>query len=551
MRKKFLSGLLALAITMSASAFFAMAEETADEQGYELWYQNAFDTGATGGPTALTKETDNFDLTVASKGGWNTVSFEGNTGVATNQGAWPSGRNFVFDFTKGGTKPALTTGIYRISFEISARPTGGGDTLWTGMNMTDHYTGGRLMRTYMAKENGKEVKYLNALATVGQWNGGQTMTLDPDMKYKLDMFLDLEGKTMTTYIDNNFFANTVITASMNNFVINLNGYWDYFDNLIVEKWDRVPEFKAEIGEASEMGINVKTTFPAKNWSEFAENVKIKRLFDGKELTASVETLSLTEAVIRPSEGFVNGYNYEVILPDTLDGLCGTVCDIINTNIDVEFATENAVKSIKLKDYSGEEVLITDENVPEIQSVIIEFTEDVAAETKMGSVKISDADGNPVPFTAKCNANIGEAVFDGVLKENTSYTVEVFDFGVEYKIDINTTNGTACIKAVKLYNADGEEITLLSDVGKGDKVTAVLEISNTTGTSVSYLGTLKMNNGKLMTGVKFLSDEVTAFTKNSSEFEFEIKDTTDLAFTGLMWHAEKTAPLAESMTFDIK
>ena len=315
----------------------------------EVLYYNTFDNGATGGPSALNMETDDFKLTAASNGGWNTVSYEGNTGVATNTGAYPSGRNLVFDFTKDGTQAAVTSGVYKAEFDFSAGA-GGGDVLWWGMNLTNHYEGGRMVRIYIVDG----VRTLNALNQIGQWNGGETISLDNSKKYHFEMYLDVTGGTATTYVDGEYFNSTVIGKSMSNITINLNGYVDYFDNLKVSKMNVGTDYtyKAKVlGTVADGFVDVE--FPA--WmdtasgeftvdSEVADSIdwlstSTVRVYSDKLTKVGAHTISMTNVVdmygVAPR---ISSYNFNLVKWDNEYILYESTFD--NGNSDLYWTEEN-------------------------------------------------------------------------------------------------------------------------------------------------------------------------------------------------------------------
>ena len=103
------------------------APSAAEEAEYILLYNNSFDNGAEGGAEAVNCQTPYYDLTLnINNTGWNTASYDGNVGVATNDGAWAADRTFLFDFTKGGMQNGVNSGIYKLSFDFSPG-SGGGD----------------------------------------------------------------------------------------------------------------------------------------------------------------------------------------------------------------------------------------------------------------------------------------------------------------------------------------------------------------------------------------------------------------------------------------
>lgn len=543
MKRKFLSCLLALAMTAGVASFSASASEAG--YGYELLYSNTFDEGASGSGSLAgiaSYESKHFDILAASAGGWTTVTFDGNKGVATNSGAWPKGRNIVFDFTKDDTQEAVATGIYKISVDISMSTSGGGDTQWWGQNMPDHYNGGRLAR--FIRSNGNPcIEFVNA----GSWGSSISKVLDPAKKYSIEYVMNLDAAKAYAYIDGEYFGTYTLYGSMSNFTINLCGYVDYFDNLKFEKWDELASLKVEAGEITLDGIELKANAPVKGWDQLADGITLKNLFNGEELEAEIVPITSEKALIKAKDGFMNGFNYELTLPETIEGLNDDVYTFTSNTIEAEFAKTNAVKNIKLRGYTGELFNIEETNTAGLKSVVLEFTDDVDVESAMNNVIVTGKDGR-VQGKTVINGNIGEVVFDDILEENAQYSVAVYGMTINYAISFKTQAGVPSVRAVKLYNASGEEITT---VNKGDKVVVKLEIANPTGTEVSYLGSVTMSNGWLMTGVDFEAVSAAANGVAVSEFEFTVSDTTDLSFTGFMWCTDKTAPMSEPVVLSLK
>lgn len=548
MKRKFLSCLLALAIAAGITSLPAMASGSG--YGYKLLYSNTFDEGA-GGSGSLagiaSYQSDDFTILAQSAGSWNTATFDGNKGVCTNSGAWPSGRNICFDFTKDDTQEAVTSGIYKVSWDFSPSVSGGGDTCWIGMNVPEgvQYEGGRLIRT--TRSNGNIV--MEFCGNAGSWgNNANLMTLDASEKYSVEYVMNMDTARAYAYLDGKYCGEVALQSSMSNFTINMCGFWDYFDNLKLEKWDELPDFSVAAGEITTNGAELVATAPIKDWSELAEDVKITRTFDGAELEAEIVPVTSEKALIKAKGGFMNGFNYEITLPETAEGMLGDVFTFASNKINADFAKTNAVKSIKLRKYNGELVNIEETNVAEIKSVVVEFTDDVNVESAMKNVVVRGNNG-VASTTAKAEGNIGEAVFDNILEENATYNVQVYGMAISYAISFKTQAGIPSVRAVKLYESNGEEE--ITTVLKGDKVVVKIEIANPTGTEVSYLGSVTMNNGRLMTGVDFEAVSVAAKDVTVSEFEFTVSDTSELSFNGFMWCTDKTAPMSESVVLSLK
>lgn len=542
MKKKILAGFLAAVMTMGLAAFSAFAEEDRI-----VIYENDF-SGST-----IQEALPAFSNDYVNYGGY--AAIEGgkpellNGALTKAKGTGPNGRTLLFDFTKGGTQAGLSEGIVKISYDLAVRGGGLSDSYaqsYTGMNMSNYWEGGRMI--YF------DATGWDAETAINGWPSTPSHFVDTDI-HKYEILFNFEAQKAYLYVDavlehtwENLYSNY---GTVKNYSIAMNGDMKTFDNLLIEKYLKFPEFSVEVGEAEVGGISLKATAPAKNWSVIEDEIVIKRLFDGKELSAKVVPQSLESAVIMPEGGFENGYNYEIILPETIEGFSGEEFVLTEKVIETKFAKENAAEAIRVKNYDGEILPVESKNPTELQSVVIEFTDDVSAENAMANLKIFDENGQLVPFTVKSEGNIGEAVFDGVLKENSEYTVKLNGLVVDYSVLMNTKEGSACVKSVVLADAEGNEVKSLADLAVGDKVTAKLEIANSTDEETAYLATVTMQNGKLMTGVGFENASVAPASKTVSEFEFTIGDKENLAFTGLMWHQSKTAPIANSMELVLK
>ena len=126
-----------------------------------------------------------------------------------------------------------------------------------------------MIRTYKIDNT---VRAINVLNRVSDWNGGGTLTLDNSKKYHVEIVMNMDTKKGATYIDSALLGNTTLAQTMSNFTFSLCGYWDYFDNLVMEKWNVFPEFSLQVEEPEVGGIVVKTTSEVKNWSEFEEGI---------------------------------------------------------------------------------------------------------------------------------------------------------------------------------------------------------------------------------------------------------------------------------------
>lgn len=181
-------------------------------------YENNFDNGMS---DVVNLTSDEFTLTV------NKTSMSAQDGgIWVND--WPNKQNFLFDFTKGGTKIGLQSGTYKISYDFKVNPTGSQSAL-TGVNMKNNWEGGR---AFYINQNGWDlVGYLS------DWQGSMTAV---EGIASFDMVLDFDKNQKALYYVNGTLVgeHTNLVSNykpVNNLAIVLANGVSYFDNLKIVK----------------------------------------------------------------------------------------------------------------------------------------------------------------------------------------------------------------------------------------------------------------------------------------------------------------------------
>ncbi len=541
MKRKVLSSVLSIALVIGCVTCNVSAKS--EDTGYRLLYENTFDNGAEGGAAAFNKETDDFSLTLnANKTGWITAAFEGNTGVATRGDAWPAERTILFDFTKGGMTSTATRGIYKLSFDFSSSPNGG-DSAFIGQNfMSNHWDGARIMFT----NKGTGGVNFGVTGSAGGW-GGNALELDNSKKYHVESVMNLDTKAAHTYVDGVLLGKTEnLCNPMNNLSMALCAYWDYFDNLKLEYYDKVP-MEMSVSDMTDEKVSLNFTDGIANKDILENGAVIKNMFTGEEFEAELVETSDVGVDVIPGKNLVPGYSYKLVLPKELKGNEGE--SLTENTAEVNFAVSNSIKSVRLRDLSGDEIGFSDENPAEIQSIIFEFTDDVNGKDALSELMIKDSRNNNLAFEIKGEDNVGEAVLKDVLIGNEAYTITLNGLSVSYEIPLNTGEGRIAFCPAKLYKADGvTEITSVSDISAGEKVITSFETVNTSNSTIKYFAVTAMYNGKLMSEVDAETAELLPGNKKTTKFSFTVSDKTGLKFIGTLWDGEKVWPITDEVNF---
>ena len=536
----------AAAASMSTTAFAGDSDDITlfSDDGGRVLYENTFDNGK---DTVVAADTDEFTLSFDEGGaGWDTAVFDGNNGVSTKREAWPSAHTFLFDFTKGGTKNGVSSGIYKFSFDFSTA-SAGGDNMYFIVNIGGNIWDGGRMATILKDEG------LGVFNNVGDWGAddpNKKMTCDNDKKYHCEMILNFDKKVIHTYVDGAFLGETNNLPAMNNFAVNMAGQCDYFDNLKLEYYDLIP-MKMNVTSASANEVTLDFTDGIADKSVFDNGITIKNIYTGEETAAQASGGGKTVSVI-PEKSLSAGYEYTITLPGGIIGREGAALE--NNSVKFNFAKSGAIKSLKLRDISGEIIDFGEENPAEISSIVFEFTDDVNAKRALDDLTVTDSDENNVSFTVISDGSTGEAVLADAFRGGSEYTLTIKNpavLAIAYEIKLATKEGKLSSAPIKMYKSDGvTEIMSLADISVGDAVKARYETVNTSEEKISCLCVIAMYNGKLMTGINFQKQTVGPGSRRKSEFEFTVTNTENLHFAATVWDGEKVWPLTGEMLFGV-
>lgn len=182
----------------------------------------------------------------------------------SNQGAYPTGRTLVFDFTKGGIIDGISMGIVKVSYDISLRKnTNSVPTANSGVNMTNHWQGGIMMGVKTGSESGT----ICTKNTFGQYDASENpVTVNLGQVYRVDVILDATNKTAVYYLDGVKLAGGSSIANyvpIKNFTIVMSGTINSIDNIKISKLDETAEhqYSAEVAENQVNLGYVDVTFP--------------------------------------------------------------------------------------------------------------------------------------------------------------------------------------------------------------------------------------------------------------------------------------------------
>ncbi len=200
-------------------------------------YENTFDNG----PASAAKIQNEFmDFGGVVGSGLASAVIDGNTGMRKTSIMWMGDRTFLFDFTKGGTKEGVYSGKWTVSFDFSMDGESTADGVIIGMNMSNHYSGKRMLYFY----NNQTVGATPSFGGWGDSSSTSNTALDSAKVYNLKTVIDFDNETAEYYLNDSMIGSHIgLTGiTMNNFSIAMSGIMDYFDNLkITAEYTNVAE----------------------------------------------------------------------------------------------------------------------------------------------------------------------------------------------------------------------------------------------------------------------------------------------------------------------
>lgn len=549
MEREHLKKVLKMLLVLCCSILFQITANA--QNGYEILFEEDFDTGTAADYKMVTKDHEKYLYTADfSNPGCVITEFEGNQGISTNANAVPKAKNIFFDFTKDGAQPAVSSGIYELSFDFSGRSTAVTDVAYIGMNTNRSSIWAWECGRLLAYKN----TYINPVGSVGGWhNAGVKVEIDPNKKYHLELVFNFDEGNVTYYLDGSQIARYSLSGSfaeMKDITIAMSAFWDYFDNLKLEKYDFIP-MEVSIGNITSDGVELLFTDGVLD-NEICNDgmVVIKSIYTGETIAAKASYIGSKKVLVKPQKALIAGYEYELILPEKIIGAQGGECNT-EPGYWLNFAENNAIKALRLKDFKGEMYGLQEKNSSQISSIVFEFTDDIEAQSALATLNIEDETGNKIQYETICDGNIGEVSFLNLLVGGRTYTVTLTGLSVDYQIMFDTENGGIAIKGFKIYNEDRTiEITSLSQIGVGDVVNVKAEIANTSEKSVDCLSFVGMYNDKLMTGINYKSLSMSPGEIDETEFKFTVLNVEELKFTTKLWDLTNKYPLIPEVVFGV-
>lgn len=258
--KKYLSQILVM--TMMSSVIGAMPitarAETNAKLSYTL-YENTFDNGhkslvsTSAEGYAFENEFLIYDGVNKYLEDFETVKYipdgttQENTAIRAGSADYCASQTFLFDFTKGGTKAGIRSGVVRVSFDFAFDMNSTADASRIGINIpkdgTNTSDGIRLMYFgRLTNEDNTTRGYAYQITDkFGGWPGGEKITeANTEAQHHFEVSLDFDNNLITYFVDGVALkeGETVKTqditgAIMNNFMFAIGGIFKYVDNLKV------------------------------------------------------------------------------------------------------------------------------------------------------------------------------------------------------------------------------------------------------------------------------------------------------------------------------
>ncbi len=245
----------------------ALAETSIYEK---VLYEDDFNTGTAGSVYSVktvTAEDNNPYLLYAGIEGnqVNSVSQDGELGIATTAASGSKGRTFLFDFTKGDAEknPGITEGVYKLSYDFAVRAAAEGNSEGAygqsrvGINMNTEnntYNGGRMF--YM------DYYGLKFATNVGN-DPLHTVDLIAGQINTIEIIMDFDKGNNYYYLNGEYLRTQSITANgydaMANLGIGLNGDVSFFDNLKISKLSNT-ESTVDYTVTAKSGKNITVNF---------------------------------------------------------------------------------------------------------------------------------------------------------------------------------------------------------------------------------------------------------------------------------------------------
>lgn len=444
------------------------------------------------------------------------VTFNGNVGMGSTTNTYAPEFCFVFD-------DALTSGIVSVSYDVAMIDDGAGSQLST------------LKINSKASKSVTGVKNDDIIILIGEgilrgpnsdlsYSGDSSTDTDVELNtiYTVNAVFDLDNKKVYAYVDgkllNSQNLNDDYTIYDAGFGIGTSV--DYLDNFrISEMTDESFKLEKIVGEKDNTYIDVFFTEIPNSTSLNADNIVITDAVGKKIAIEKINSIGARGIRINLKEALDDG-GYIINFKD------GFVNAISNTLFDSTYSfvigEGKFLKSVKLEDIYGNITYLSDKNVPEIEYVILEFTEG----TNASSVTAITIDG--MTFKPSYEENVAKLELDNVFMGDSTYNLLISDsLDKDYVVAINTSKGSIKHKNTLFYINN----TLCEDLSKvkvNDKVSVITSYVKTIPGKNSFLVSASLWNGFDMNDYAF---KYASFAENETKkdvtLEFSIKSIENL------------------------
>jgi len=399
-----------------------------------------------------------------------------------------------------------------------------------GADMTSSWEGGRM--TYITKGA------FGATTAIGAYHDSLVSeVVEPSVLQNVEMIFNFGNGTVTYYI-NDKKLHTQTIKSMGNLSFALSGVISYFDDLKIEKFQELGMYGV-VSNVSDEGIVVRFSDALKKGAD--GELTIRDIYSNKTITATYEKeLSKTIRII-PDEMLEKGCEYEIILPENIQGNEGSF--IAENKIRFSYKDSNLLEKVTLKNIYGENLELSETNAPEVEDIVLDFGENVNVEALETYISLTDAGNNSVGFDFSYDDNKVTLTLDRTFFGKSEYLLKIASNDAlekDYTIKILTKEGGINFKSA-VWRKDNVIIESIDEIQVGDEIDAELVYVYTDKKQDSFVASGAVYNDFKMIGYDYevfnVNGENDTYTVN---LNFEVSKTDKLKLKGFLWKNEKGA-----------
>lgn len=444
------------------------------------------------------------------------VTFNGNVGMGSTTNTYAPEFCFVFD-------DALTSGIVSVSYDVAMVDDGAGSQLSTlriNSKASKSVTGVKNDDIIILRNDGTlrgpnaNLDYLGDSST------------DVDVKlntiYTVNAVFDLDNKKVYAYVDgkllNSQNLNDDYTIYDAGFGIGTSV--DYLDNFrISEMTDESFKLEKIVGEKDNTYVDVFFTEIPASTSLNSDNIVLTDAVGRKIEIEKINSIGARGIRINLKEKLDDG-GYII---DFKDGFVNAISNtLFESTYSFVIGEGRFLKSVKLEDIYGNITYLSDKNVPEIECVILEFTDETLA-SMVDGVSVEG-----MTFDAAYDKNIVKLKLDNVFMGDSTYNLSILNsLDKDYVVPIHTSKGSVKHKNTLFY-INNTLVEDLKNIKVNDKVSIVSSYVKTIPGKNSFLVSASLWNGFDMNDytfkyASFSEDE----TKKDVTLEFVVKSIENL------------------------